>query len=194
MSLIRFAGRAMLASYFVSEGVKAVTKPDDHVDAADPIAQRVVPLAQKAAPAQYAAYVPQETRTLVQATGAAQVLGGLAFAFGMGRRVGATTLAATMVPHVVASAMAKPASLDEKRHKRSILMRNVALLGATLLASQDTEGQPSLGWRASNASRRIGKAADKQSRALSKDAEKLNRKAKKELKKARKQIGSAVSN
>lgn len=193
MSLIRFAGRAMLASYFVTEGIKAVTKPDEQVEAAEPIARRVVPLAQKAAPAQYAAYVPQETRTLVQATGVAQVLGGLAFAFGFGRRVGATALAASMLPHVAASVTSKADNSEERRANRAKLMRNVALLGATLLAANDTEGQPSLGWRASNASRRLARSADKQGKAISKDAEKLNRKAKKELKKARKQIESAVS-
>ncbi|MCT1459416.1 DoxX family protein [Aestuariimicrobium sp. p3-SID1156] len=193
MSLIRFAGRAMLASYFVTEGIKAVTKPDEQVEAAEPIARRVVPLAQKAAPAQYAAYVPQETRTLVQATGVAQVLGGLAFAFGFGRRAGATALAASMLPHVGASVTSKATNSEERRANRAKLMRNVALLGATLLAANDTEGQPSLGWRASNASRRLARSADKQGKAISKDAEKLNRKAKKELKKARKQIGSAVS-
>ena len=183
----------MLATFFVLEGVKAVTKPEEQVEAAEPIARRVVPLAQKAAPAEYAGYVPQDPKTLVRLSGAAQVVGGLAFATGLFRRAGAGILAATMVPHVAATILSSPEGDEGKRAKRGQLVRNVALLGATLLASQDTQGNPSLGWRAENAGRRLAKKADKQQKALSHDAEKLTRKAKKQMKKARKQVESAVS-
>lgn len=184
----------MLASFFVLEGVKAITKPEEQTAAAEPIARRVVPLAQKAAPAEYAGYVPEETKTLVQISGAAQVVGGLAFATGLFRRAGATILATTMVPHVVATVLSKPDDADEKSAKRGLLVRNLALLGATLLAAQDTQGNPSLGWRAEHAGRRLAKKADKQQKSISRDADKLGRKAKKQLKKARKQVESAVSN
>lgn len=191
MSLLRFVGRAALASFFVNEGVKAVTRPEERVEAADPIAQRIVPLAQKAAPASMAPYLPEQTRTLVQISGAAQVVGGLAFATGWGRRFGATLLALTSVPHVVASVQqALAAGPDEKDTARSVLLRNVSLLGATVLASRDTEGKPGLGWRAEATSKRVARVADRKAKAISKDAEKLSRKARRELRQARKQLES----
>lgn len=191
MSLLRFVGRAALASYFVYEGVKAVTKPEEQVEAAEPIAQRVVPLAQKAVPASVAPYLPEQTRTLVQLSGATQVVGGLAFASGFGRRLGAGLLALTQVSHVIASA--RQLNADDKSAARSKLVRNVALLGATVLAAQDTQGKPSLGWRAEDAGTRISKAADKKARAISKDAHKLSRRAKKELRNAKKQLESGLA-
>lgn len=198
MTFSRFVGRALLASFFINEGVKAVTKPNDQVEAAAPIADRVVPLAQKVAPASYAGYIPQETKTLVQATGAAQVIGGLAFATGIGRRFGATLLAASMLPHVAAAATAKAETTEEARGNRAKLLRNLSLLGATVLAAQDTEGNPSLGWRAGRVSRQISHDAQKQARSISKDATRLKKQAEKELKKAQKktqkQISSVVSN
>lgn len=191
MSLLRFVGRAALASYFMYEGVKAVTKPEDQIEAAEPIAQRVLPLAQKAVPASVAPYLPEQTKTLVQISGATQVVGGLAFATGWGRRFGASLLAITQVAHVVASVRQLPHG--DKAAQRSVLLRNVALLGAAVLAAQDTQGKPGLGWRAEDANKRISKAADKKARSISKDAERLSRKAKKELKKAKAQLESGLA-
>ena len=50
MSLLRFAGRTMLASFFVVQGAKAVINPEPLVADADPLAKAFVPLAQKVAP------------------------------------------------------------------------------------------------------------------------------------------------
>ena len=165
------------------------------LEAAEAIAKKVVPLAQKAAPAQFAPYVPEQTKTLVQISGATQILGGLAFATGIGRRLGAGLLALTAIPHVIVAAKAAfAAAPDDKSSTRSILLRNIALLGATVLAANDTEGKPGLGWRAEDTSKRISKTVDKKTRAISKDAEKLSRKAHKELRGARKQLEAVLPN
>ncbi|MGA4507283.1 DoxX family membrane protein [Propionibacteriaceae bacterium G1746] len=187
MSLLRFVGRAMLASHFVYEGVKAVTNPQDQLEAAEPVAQKVAPLAQRVAPAQFAPYVPQETKTLVQLWGAGRIFGGAAFATGIGRRLGAGVLLVTQVPHVIALALEFTRAGDEhKRAAQAKLLAAVALLGSTILAAQDHEGNPSLAWRAENTAERLGKAADKKAQAISKDAEKLSKRAKKEIKQAKK--------
>ena len=191
MSLLRFFGRSALASYFVYEGIKAVTKPEEQIEAAEPIAQRVVPLAQKAVPASVASYVPEQTKTLVQISGATQVIGGLAFATGWGRRLGAGLMALTQVSHVIASV--RQLNDGDKSAGRSVLLRNVALLGAAVLAAKDTQGKPGLGWRAEDANKRISKAADRKARSISKDAERLSRKAKKELRHAKKQLESGLA-
>ena len=88
----------------------------------------------------------------------------------------AALLALTSVPHVIASVKNPADATDsEKRAGRSILLRNVALLGATVLAAQDTQGKPGLTWRAEDTSHRIGRAAEKKAKALSRDAEKASR-------------------
>src|SRR4051794_21229485 len=102
MTLLRAASRTMLASYFVTSGYKAVRHPDLLVEAAEPVADRVVPVVKKYAPAQVAGFVPEDTKMLVRLNGAAQVVGGLALATGKGRRLGAVVLAATLVPSTVA--------------------------------------------------------------------------------------------
>lgn len=172
MNLTRAAGRTMLASFFVVNGAKAAAKPDALVADAEPIARKAVPLAQRVAPPSVANYIPEDTKTLVRATGVAQVLGGLGLATGLGRRAGATLLSASMVPHVLASRPAKGASTEEKTAARSVMLRNVALLGAALIASQDTQGKPSLAWRADHQAKAISKEASKQKRALAKTVDK----------------------
>lgn len=193
MSLLRFAGRSMLASFFVVNGFKSATKPDDLVAAAEPIAQKIVPLAQRVAPPSVANYIPTETKTLVRLSGVAQVLGGLGYALGIARRPSSAMLAACMVPHVLTAKPDKSASAEERAAGKSIMLRNVALLGAVLVASQDTEGKPSLGWRAKDQQKHISKAASQQKKELEKSAGDLSKKSKKKCKKAAKSVESALS-
>jgi len=149
MTLLRAASRTMLASYFVTSGYKAVRQPDALVPAAEPVADRLVPLLKKYAPAQVAGYVPEDTKTLVRVNGAAQLLGGLALATGKGRRVGAVVLAASLVPSTLARhPFWTRTTTEEKALDRSHFLKNVSLLGGVLLAANDTEGRPSLVWRA----------------------------------------------
>ncbi len=183
----------MLASFFVVNGAKTAMKPEALVDSAEPIAQKVVPLAQRVAPPTVAPYIPNDTTQLVRLTGVAQVLGGLGLATGIGRRPGAGLLAASMVPHVLASRAPKTATPDERSTARGLMLRNVALLGAALIAAQDTEGKPSLGWLAKDSSRRLGGAASRQKRAIGKDADHLASQAKLRMQLAKKQLESAVS-
>ena len=149
MTLLRAASRTMLASYFVTNGYKAFRQPDALVPAAEPVADRLVPLAKKYAPAQVAGYLPEDTRTLVRVNAAAQVLGGLALATGKGRRVGAVVLAASLVPSTLARhPFWTRSTAEEKAQDRAQFLKNVSLLGGVLLAANDTEGKPSLAWRA----------------------------------------------
>lgn len=185
--MLRFAARSMLASFFVVNGVKAVRHPETLVAEAQPIANKVVPLAKRVAPAQVAEQIPEETRDLVKISGAMQIAGGVALATGFGRRLGATALALSMVPHVAASQPFKGRTAEEKERNRSLFLRNLALLGGVILAAQDTQGKPSLGWRAADAQRRLSHAADRQLGALDKSATKAAKRAEKSLRKAQKQ-------
>ena len=167
----------MLASFFVVNGAKAAAKPNALVADAEPIVRKAVPLVQRVAPPSVANYVPEDTRTLVRATGIAQLLGGLGLASGLGRRASATLLSASMVPHVLASRPAKGATAEEQAASRTVLLRNVALLGATLIASQDTQGKPSLGYRANQQAQSLSKVAAKEKRQLERSAKDVKKQA-----------------
>ena len=146
MSLLRFVARSMLASYFVINGVKFLRHPEDFVPAAEPVADRVLPLVNSTIPESVRDYLPADTVGFVRASGALQVAGGLSLATGVGRRLGAGVLALTMVPHVVTANPLKATNADRSTLAAQ-LSKNVALLGGVLLASLDTEGKPNLGWR-----------------------------------------------
>jgi len=202
MNLVRGIGRLLLGGFFIVQGAKAVKEPAQFAPAAEPIAQRFVPLAQKTLPPEASAYVPEDPETLVRLNGALSVLGGLGMATGIGRRGGAYMAAASMLPHVLA-ANPKDASPSEKNTVRSLFVRNLALLGAALVVSQDTAGQPSLLWRAADSRKRLAREADRTAkfvaretgntgRALAKDIKRYKREAQLQARLARKSIEGAL--
>ncbi len=181
----------MLASVFVVNGIKALKDPESLVSVAEPIAEKVVPLAKKYAPNQVAGTIPDDTVTLVRIGGALQVVGGLGLATGKARRGSALMLALSLVPKTIAAnPLQKGLSADEKKEQRSDLLTNVALMGGVLVASQDTEGKPSLAWRAHKGGERIADKAGKASASISKEAKKAAKDARKQAKKAKKAIAS----
>ena len=96
MTLLRAAARTMLASYFVASGVKALRDPAPLVPAAEPVAEKIVPLIKQVSPDQVSGFIPEDTATLVRVDGALQIVGGLALATGKGRRMGAWLLASSL--------------------------------------------------------------------------------------------------
>ena len=169
MSLLRFAARTMLASFFVVNGVKAMRDPGPLVAATEPLAKTLLPLAEKSLPPQAAAYLPEDAKGLVRLTGLAQVVGGLSLATGIGRRLGAFALAASMAPQLLASNPFTGDSGEDGGVKDSFL-RNIALTGGVLLAAQDTEGRPDLAWRAKNRAELLGREAGHTKAAISREA------------------------
>lgn len=181
----------MLASVFVVNGIKALKDPESLVSVAEPIAEKVVPLAKKYAPDQVSGTIPDDTVTLVRIGGALQVVGGLGLATGKARRGSALMLALSLVPKTIASnPMQKGLSAEEKKEQRSDLLTNVALMGGVLVASQDTEGKPSLAWRAHKGGEMIADKASKASASISKETKKAAKDARKQAKKAKKAITS----
>ena len=192
MNLLRFVGRSLLAGFFVSNGLKAVRRPDDMVEAAEPNADKFVPFAQRTLPPAAASYLPTDTRSLVRLTGAVQIAGGVAMFTGLGRRPGAALAALSMLPHVLA-ANPTGAPPSERDAARSLFVRNLALLGAALVVSQDTQGQPGIVWRAGDGYQRLQRQASRTQSDLSREAEKLRRLAAKKAHEAQKGIEGALS-
>lgn len=156
----------LLGGFFIANGVKAARDPEPFVAAAQPLADKLVPLAERVVPAEVADYVPRDTATLVRLNGVASALGGLGMATGIATRGGGTLAAVSMVPHVLAG---RHSDLD-RAAARSLTLRNVALLGAALVVSQDTRGRPSLTWRARDTRRRIAQQANRAVRSAARDA------------------------
>jgi uncharacterized membrane protein YphA (DoxX/SURF4 family) len=174
MTLLRAAARTMLASYFVASGVKALRDPDSLVPDAEPITDKVVPLVKEYAPAQVASYIPEDAKTLVRVHGATQLVGGLALASGKGRRLGALLLAYSLIPSTIAKhPFWSRTDEAEREHDRHQFLKNSSLLGGVLLASADTEGKPSLAWRAQKGGKSLAKSTSKATDKLAKKAEHL---------------------
>src|SRR5829696_8918643 len=169
MTLLRAGARTMLASYFIVNGVKTVRNPDPLVPAAEPVADRVVPLVKKYAPQQVATAIPEDTANLVRANGAAQIVGGLALASGKGRRAGALLLAGALIPSTLARhPFWTRTDPEEKALDRSQFLKNVSLLGGVLLAAVDTEGKPSLAYRAQKGGQSLAKETRRARKSLAK--------------------------
>ncbi len=169
MSIIRAAGRTLLASYFIASGIKSLKDPTPLVPAAEPLADKVVPLVKQYAPEPVAGYVPQDAKTLVRINGAAEVLGGLALATGFGRRLGALLLAGTLVPSTIAKYPFWSREDPEQRaDDRAHFLKNASLLGGVLLASVDTEGKPSIAYRAHKGGQTLAKDTKKAGRKVAK--------------------------
>lgn len=193
MSLLRFAARTMLASFFVVNGVKALRDPEPLVAATEPLAKNFLPLVEKTLPPQAAAYLPEDAKGLVKLSGIAQIVGGVSLATGIGRRLGAAVLAVSMVPQLLAS---NPFAGEGKGKEPSPdFLRNIALTGGVLLASGDTEGQPNLAYRAKYRAEALSREAEHTKAAVAREAARttktLSREGKRAAKKAKKMADRA---
>lgn len=204
MSLLRFLARSLFASYFISEGVKAVTKPALAAPEAEAFTSTVAPLIQRVVPADVASYVPEKAETWVRIAGVAQIAGGAMFATGIGRRLGALLLAKASVLNLAVALPGKDADKLTKDAARPDVLRNAALLGASVLAAQDTQGRPSLAWRAEHAAKLtekkaaalgddVSKAAHRATAKAEKKAKKLSKQARKQTKQLSKKLEAVVS-
>lgn len=189
MNLLRATGRALVGGYFIANGVKALRDPDALVSAAEPIAQRVVPLAQRSLPEAVSAYIPESPRSIVRLCGVSAIAGGLGMATGIAPRAGGALAASSMAPHIVA---ADPRGLSEPGARTNFLSK-LALAGAALVISQDTRGKPSLFWRAGDSAGRVQRSAVKAIDGAQADAAKVGKRAQKRLRKAAHKAGLDVS-
>jgi putative oxidoreductase len=150
MTPVRTAARTMLAGIFVAGGLDAIRDPGRVAPAAKPVTEKVTPAMQTVHPK-----APTDTETLVRLNGAAQVAGGLLLATGHATRPAAVMLAASLVPTTLAGHRFWDIKDPEQRKQQQVhFLKNLGLFGGLLLAAVDTEGRPSLGWRARDLARR----------------------------------------
>ena len=145
MPLLRAVARPLLASIFIVQGYETFRRPEGVSARAEPV---VRPLAERLP------FAPDETEQAVRISGAIQVVAGSLLALGRWPRLSALALAATLVPTTVAGHRFWEAENDQERLQQRIhFLKNASMLGGLLIATADTEGNPSLAWRGRHAAR-----------------------------------------
>jgi putative oxidoreductase len=164
MTMTRLIARPMLASMFVVGGVNSLRNAKDKAAAAAVVTDKVVPLAEKAAPQ---LPIPSDPVTLVRINAAAQLGAGLLLATGRAPRLASTVLAASLVPTTAAGHRFWEESDPGARANQKVhFFKNVSMLGGLMVAAVDTEGKPGVAWRA----RRVAKDARREARHLATSA------------------------
>lgn len=140
MALSRRIARPLLASIFVVGGWDALWNPDGKAKKAEAVSQ---PLGETVGVDQL------DAKTLVRVNGAVQIGGGVLLAVGKYRRLAALALIGSIVPTTYAGHRFWEESDPTTRAQQKMqFLKNLGLLGGLILAAFDTEGEPSLGWRA----------------------------------------------
>lgn len=154
--LVRRIARPMLASIFVAMGADAVRDPSGRAVALTKFTENygsVLPDGVRNA-------VDSDPENIVRANGLVHAGGGLLLATGKFPRVAAGALAGSMVPTtVVGHDFWNESDPAERQAQMVHFLKNLGLTGGLLLASVDTEGKPSLGWRGRRAVSRMQDAA-----------------------------------
>ena len=158
MSLSRLVARPLIAAGIVYAAQGVLRDPSQVVPRAKRVTDRVVPLAHKAG-----VPLPEDAASLVRLNAAAQIAGSLALATGRAPRLGASVITASLLPTTVAGhafwAENDPAA---KKAQSIAFFKNLALFGAMLIVSGDTDGKPGVAWR----TRRVAKDARREAKHL----------------------------
>jgi putative oxidoreductase len=167
MTVVRRLARPMLAAMFIDGGLDQLRHPSSKLAKAEPVIHMLAgPL-----------HLPDDPELLIRANGAAMVGAGALLATGRFPRLAALVLAGSLVPTTVAGhRFWEEADPIQKRNQRLHLLKNVSLLGGTLLAVVDTGGKPGVPWR----TRRVAKDAARTARTARREAKLTARAAKAE--------------
>ena len=134
--------RPLLAGMFVVGGLDSFLHPASKVQKADAVTSKLTRMLG----------LPDDTKLLVRLNGGVQVGAGILMAMGVLPRPMAASLAASLVPTTIAG---HPFWLEvdpaARSAQRTQFLKNASILGGLILAANDTEGRPSVGWRAHRA-------------------------------------------
>ena len=152
--LIRRVARPLLSAVFIGQGIDALRSPQRAAETARPTVEGLRKL-----PEPVATMVPQDLVTLARINAGVQIGGGLLLASGKIPRVASVALACTVVPGSLGGHLFWTESDPERKaQQRRDFLTDLSLIGGLMIASVDTEGKPSLGWRGRRAARRASKA------------------------------------
>ena len=147
MALSRRLARPLLASIFIVGGWDAFWNPAGKAKKAEAVTEAL---------AETAGIEAVDTEMLVRVNGAVQMGAGTLMAVGKFRRLAALALIGSIIPTTYAGHRFWEESDPVTRSQQKMhLLKNVGLLGGLILAAFDTEGEPSLAWRAKRHAREI---------------------------------------
>src|ERR1700733_239529 len=168
MSISRRIARPLLASMFVSGGLDAIRNPESKVNRAEAVTQTLT---------NQFPVLPKDTVTLIKWNGMAQVAAGALLAIGKFRRLAAVVLIGSIIPTTYAGHRFWEETDDVARAQQRVhFFKNLGLLGGLILAAFDTEGAPSLGWRAHRRAREVSRAVGIRHAAADSNAHRISTK------------------
>ena len=157
--VLRRIARPLLSVAFIGQGVNSLLNPKSAAEAAAPTVDGL-----QALPDSVSGSMPSDPETVAQITAAVQIGGGLLLATGKLPRVASAALAVTVLPaNLGTHSFWNESDPVAKAQKRQQFLTDLSLLGGLLIASADTAGKPSLGWRGRRAAERL---SDRVSSAL----------------------------
>jgi uncharacterized membrane protein YphA (DoxX/SURF4 family) len=152
--LIRRIARPLLSVVFIGQGVDSLLNPKPAAEAAAPTVSGL-----QALPDPIGSSIPSDPQTFAQINAAVQIGGGLLLATGKMPRIASAALAFTVLPANLGAHMFwNETDPERKAEKRQAFLTDLSLLGGLMIASADTGGKPSLGWRGRQAAERISEA------------------------------------
>jgi putative oxidoreductase len=166
MTASRLIARPLLASIFVAGPANALKNADGHAEKAKPVADRMVPVAQRLGQ-RVGVPVPTNPKTWVRINAGLQLAAALGLATGRAPRLSSAVLAGSLVPTTLAAHRfweeSDPAT---KNVQRIQFFKNLSLLGGLLIAAGDTDGKPGVAWRARHAAKDARRTARQETRLL----------------------------
>lgn len=179
--MLRRIARPLLASVFVVDGLRAAARPQEELHHL-PFAEDALGKAAERIP------LPVSPDLLVRALGVAKVGAGVALGFGIAPRVAAGLLALLHTPTMLSRHPFWTETGARRREELGGLVRDAAILGGLLLAVSDTNGKPSLAWRAEHATEQARRDAAKAAKHVAKDAKHVAKDAKRLTKHAAEEV------
>lgn len=155
--LVRRLARPLLAAVFIKGGIDTLLNPAPHVEIAAPKVSK----AQDAVGDRLPSQAPTEPEQLVRIDAGVKIGAGVLLALGKFPRLASLLLAGSIIPTTVtAHPFWEAGDSSERGAQQTQFLKNLGLLGGLILAAVDTEGKPSLGWRARRARRKLAKKTE----------------------------------
>ena len=147
----------MLSTMFIAGGINSLKNSDYLARRSEPVTKKLLPLAKSATSS---LPISLDEKRLVQFNGALQVVGGAMLATGKSPRLVSLGLVASLVPTTFGGhRFWEETDPQARANQQTHFLKNVSMAGGLLLASVDTEGKPSLAWRARRQASRARKRA-----------------------------------
>lgn len=161
--VIRRIARPLLSAAFIGQGINSLLNPKSAAEAAAPAVDGLQSL-----PGPLGSSIPSDPATVAQINAAVQIGGGVLLASGRLPRFASAALALTVLPaNLGTHSFWNELDPQLKAEKRQQFLTDLSLLGGMLIASADTAGKPSLGWRGRRAAERLSERAERLSERVS---------------------------